>query len=128
MCWQFFKVNMTEDFSQKALVWRLWYWKVRQRQKIFRPLGRRQKHWKTDPLDDWVTGLLSHWMTDMYRHVQHILTHSDTYRHVPTRTDTYQHVLTRTNMYRHVPTHIDKYRHVPTHTDIFWHVLTNYHY
>ena len=34
------KPNMTEDFSQKALVWRLWDW-IRQRPKIFRHLGRR---------------------------------------------------------------------------------------
>jgi len=57
--------KITEDFSQKVFVWRLWYWMIRQRQKIFRQLGRRQKHWETDSLDDWVTGWLSHWMTEL---------------------------------------------------------------
>ena len=40
-------VNMTEDFSQKALVWSLWDWMIRQRPKTFRHLGRRQK-WLDD--------------------------------------------------------------------------------
>ena len=56
--------NMTEDFSLKALVWRLWDWMIRQRPKIFRQLERRQKPWVTDYLDDWATGWLSHRMTE----------------------------------------------------------------
>ena len=80
--------NMTEDFSLKALVWRLWDWMIRQRPKIFRQLGRRQKHWvlwMTELLDDWVIGWLSHWVTDYW----HVLTCTDTYWHLMTHINTY---------------------------------------
>ena len=71
-------LNMTEDFSQKALVWRLWDWLIRQRPKIFRHLGQRKKHWVAESLDDWVNG----WPT------------SDMYWHLLTPTDIYWHILT----------------------------------
>ena len=52
--------NMTEDFSQKALVRRHWHWMRVWRSKSKRQLGGRQKHWVTETLNDWVTGWMSH--------------------------------------------------------------------
>ena len=110
--------NMTEDFSQKALVCRLWYWMIRQRLKIFRQLGRRQKHWVTDSLDDWVTGWLSHWMTEslddwvtewLSHWITELLDEWVTGWYVLTLTDTYWYILTPTDMYWHVRTNIDTY-------------------
>ena len=76
--------NMTEDFSQKALVWRLWDWMRERRTENIRQLGRRQKERALT-------------CTDMYWHV---LTRTDTYWHLLTRTDTYWHVLTPTEDFR----------------------------
>ena len=113
-----FLSNMTEDFSQKALVWRLWDWMIRQRPKVFRHLGRRQKsldawvtgwlsHRMTEPLDDWVTGWLSHWMTESLS--DWLLTLTNTHWHLLTLIDAYWHQLTSTDW------------HLLTSTDTYWH-------
>ena len=123
---------MTEDFSQKALVWRLWYWMIRQRSKIFRQLCRKKtdtlddcvtgwlSHWMTESLDDWVTGWMSHWMTESLG--DWLLTHTNTYWHTLTHTDMYWHILTRTDMYWHVLTRTDTYWHILTCNDTDWHL------
>ena len=129
---------MTEDFSQKALVWRLWDWMIRQRLKMFRQLGRRQKQWVTESLDDWVTGWLSHWMTDALDDwvtgwQSHwlttdtywcVLTHTDANWCVLMHTDTYWYLLTFTDTYLHLLTLTDTYWHLLTLTDTYWHLLT----
>ena len=78
--------------------------------KVFRQLGRRQKHWVTGSLDDWVTEWLSHWMTESL--YDWLLTCTDTCWHALTRTDTHWHALTCTDTYWHVLPRSDKYSYI----------------
>ena len=128
--------NTTEDFSLKALVWRIWDWITMQRPKIFRQLGWRQKHWVlwiTESLDDWITGWLGHWMTESLDEwvtgwPSHWMTESldDRVTERPT-SDTYWHLLTPTDTYWHLLTVTDIYWHLLTPTYTYWHLLTTYH-
>ena len=125
---------MTEDFSQKALVWKLWDWMIRQRPNIFRQLGRWQKerrlnwlilhdNWVTGRLICWVIESLGDWVTWWLSHHWHVLTLTDNYCHLLTLTVTYCYLQSPNVIYCHLLSPTVTYCHPLSPTVTYWHIL-----